>query len=420
MKDIIKYKRIGDDLVLIIEGNIITRKIPDEQFFSDISESVSLYNESIDDEESLSLQGYILTQMLPPKLARVFDKSKIKNLNQLAEVESYENASKDYERAKLISELRDDFDYDSHGHVYLSGYSVPIPVQLADAIYSVGYEGEDKYTLDSLVNFWKWALLNPNQKARVDLFKWFDTGEFVITNEGFVIAYRNLNIHRIGINEAMENFVNKHFLLLKQEKDSPDNYYVVIHDDEYKLVHVDDETLGQKIDKLSVLYADIRTNNDSTIYTDNHTGTMRIRMGKEVTMPREECDENHEIGCSSGLHFMSPEYGLRLGQVTVVVAINPYNIVAFPSYDNTKGRTCSYLPIGMADKKITGEIIPIKSGSYDFGNYITETLGGIMNDVSLAELKSKKLIAEDINEIDFALLKSNIKSEIEGRIQVVE
>lgn len=50
-----------------------------------------------------------------------------------------------------------------------------------------------------------------------------------------------------------------------------------------------------------VAYRNVVPTKDADIYTDAHSGTTRIEIGKVVTMPRENCDNNSDITCSRGL-----------------------------------------------------------------------------------------------------------------------
>lgn len=91
-----------------------------------------------------------------------------------------------------------------------------------------------------------------------------------------------------------------------------------------------------------------RVRND---YTDCHTGTLSNAIGQIVEMPRNKVNENPNETCSSGLHFCSrdylPHFGTEDGYRTVILKINPADVVAIPTdYNNAKGRTCRYEVIG--------------------------------------------------------------------------
>ena len=82
-------------------------------------------------------------------------------------------------------------------------------------------------------------------------------------------------------------------------------------------------------------------------YKDIHSGTFDNSVGKICEMPRNGVDEDKDRTCSSGLHFCSiqylPSFSDSNGGKTMIVKINPRDVVAIPSdYNNTKGRTCRY------------------------------------------------------------------------------
>lgn len=95
-----------------------------------------------------------------------------------------------------------------------------------------------------------------------------------------------------------------------------------------------------------VAYKRIRNN-----YMDIYTGTVDNHIGAIVKMPRNGVDEDKDRTCSSGLHFCAREYlssyGTGGGHRTVIVKINPRDVVSIPSdYNNAKGRCCRYEVIG--------------------------------------------------------------------------
>lgn len=86
-------------------------------------------------------------------------------------------------------------------------------------------------------------------------------------------------------------------------------------------------------------------------YTDIHTGKFDNSIGTVVEMVRNEVNEDPNQTCSAGLHFCSrdylPNFGTGAGSRTVILKINPADVVAIPTdYNNTKGRTCRYEVIG--------------------------------------------------------------------------
>jgi hypothetical protein len=83
-------------------------------------------------------------------------------------------------------------------------------------------------------------------------------------------------------------------------------------------------------------------------YFDVHSGTMDNSVGQVVEMERFNVDDNKDNTCSTGLHFCSKDYLTSFGgERTVIVKINPRDVVSIPSdYNATKGRACRYEVIG--------------------------------------------------------------------------
>jgi hypothetical protein len=86
-------------------------------------------------------------------------------------------------------------------------------------------------------------------------------------------------------------------------------------------------------------------------YTDIHSGTFDNSVGKTCEMIRNKVDENKDRTCSYGLHFCSidylPHFSDTSGGHTMIVKINPADVVAIPAdYNNTKGRCCKYVVVG--------------------------------------------------------------------------
>jgi hypothetical protein len=82
-------------------------------------------------------------------------------------------------------------------------------------------------------------------------------------------------------------------------------------------------------------------------YTDIHSGTFDNSVGKVCEMLRNKVDEDKDRTCSYGLHFCSikylPHFSDSNGGHTMIVKINPKDVVAIPAdYNNTKGRCCRY------------------------------------------------------------------------------
>ncbi len=114
-------------------------------------------------------------------------------------------------------------------------------------------------------------------------------------------------------------------------------------------------------------------------YKDVHSGTMDNSIGQVVEMERYNVDDNKDNTCSTGLHFCSKDYLNSFGgERTVIVKINPRDVVSIPSdYNATKGRACRYEVVGeieqdKADQAFTRSVQnnaytrPMKTGTSAF------------------------------------------------------
>lgn len=112
-------------------------------------------------------------------------------------------------------------------------------------------------------------------------------------------------------------------------------------------------------------------------YTDVHSGKFDNSVGQVVEMERHDVDDNKDNTCSTGLHFCSQSYLNSFGgERTVIVKINPRDVVSIPSdYNDAKGRACRYEVIGEmeveADKAFTRPVQaqanrPMKTGTSAF------------------------------------------------------
>jgi len=83
-------------------------------------------------------------------------------------------------------------------------------------------------------------------------------------------------------------------------------------------------------------------------FMDVHSGTMDNSVGKIVEMERNRVDDNKDNTCSTSLHFCGMSYlGHFGGERTVIVKVNPADVVSIPSdYNGAKGRACRYEVIG--------------------------------------------------------------------------
>ena len=111
-------------------------------------------------------------------------------------------------------------------------------------------------------------------------------------------------------------------------------------------------------------------------YKDIHSGTMDNSVGKIVEMERYDVDDNKDNTCSTGLHFCSKDYLNSFGgERTVIVKINPRDVVSIPSdYNQTKGRACRYEVVGEIDQDKADAAFtrPVQSNSSNYDVVVQE------------------------------------------------
>jgi hypothetical protein len=285
--------------------------------------------------------------------------------------------------------------------IYLKGVSISMPEFLVKKIA----REENKDNLQAFINFWKLCALNPDPRARQDLFEFLEGGDFSITTNGYFVAYRNVVVKNEG-NAELQKFVTDEFLKIKRWKKAPRNY-TVIKDDSgkyhaYDKVHtiVKDE---QEVGNLADLYADIAKVSE-TVYTDNYTRTMTIKIGELVQQDRKKCDGDPRKDCSNGLHVGNKSFLGRghFGGQGIVVLVNPSKVVAVPEYNKDKMRVCEYFPIGLAEYDEDGKLIEIDIDvfEYEYLSHDLEIIEGLatLSTLELEELKANSIIPQELTK----------------------
>lgn len=132
-----------------------------------------------------------------------------------------------------------------------------------------------------------------------------------------------------------------------------------------------------------------RVNKD---YTDIFSGNFDNSVGSVLEMPRNQVDDRRHNICSYGFHFCSFEYLKHFsGARTMVVKINPRDVVSIPSdYNNTKGRCCRYEVIAeIDDDRLSSEYLEGKYGedfdSEDEEMITCESCGGEFSDCEIED-----------------------------------
>lgn len=189
----------------------------------------------------------------------------------------------------------------------------PIRGELVDTIADlVEKHGTDDDSLKPLVNFLEKAHTNPSIDAVDGLYRWIKNGDLVITPNGDFVGYKGVKTGEDGVYESI--------------------------------------LTGTAIVNGTV-----------------HTGNIPNPDGAIVEMPRSEVDPSLNATCSVGLHVGTASYALGFAHTgTLLVQVNPRDVVAIPSSESMKIRVCRYVVIGHTEKKLEERVY---SGNYVEDDY---------------------------------------------------
>lgn len=303
---------------------------------------------------------------------------------------------------------------------FLKGFNHPIPDLLVETFNEYI---ENNYPIDAILNFWKLLMLNPDKKVRDGLFTFLSNYKFAITDNGYFIGYKVVQIHSQGISDkALINFVNEKFAKLKSWKKSPKNFNVIydVEAKKYLAFPLDSEhEINDNlcfVGNLADLHESIINKTDkSIVYTDRYNQTTRIIIGKPVAKDRRF--ESHEVECSdNGLHIGSTTYVERFynsGNVVLMVLINPAHVIHIPVGESTKMRTAEYYPYAVVEKLGERKFKVLEQPYFetDYANYEKERLESDLQTArnheangtpTSVQLDYKKLMEErlvDLNKI---------------------
>lgn len=282
---------------------------------------------------------------------------------------------------------------DENGNVFLKGFNTPIPNTLIKVFKEYH---ENNYPMDALKNFWKLLMLQPDERVREKLFDFIEAHDFSITDNGYMITYKAVYVKENKNNNKLLEFIKEqHYKVKHNWKTNPSRYVVLNEKGTFEFQITKEETYNgwneNKLSKYSLLgnlntmYNATEYHIENTIYTDMHTKSMNIEIGKPVYMDRKDCDSNPEIDCSYGLHVGATSYVEKFANHNskiLICLVNPANVVAVPNYNHSKMRVSEYYPIGVANysnKKI--EIIEQPYFENDYTTYEEKELKEMLNKV---------------------------------------
>lgn len=327
---------------------------------------------------------------------------------------------------------------------------VSVPQELAIAIIKAEND-EDDELLQSYLNFWKLASMNPNANARANMFWFCKKYGIKISKSGFLVTYRNVelkdNSREYNLEEAKA--ISDAFIKVKLNwKKSPKDYtlawdkvdekYVIIKLNDPKLydTYTEDYEYEDEIEgeydyeeeevlryedlggDLEYLYKELSREKDKTTFTDSYSRTFTIKLGQVVSMPREKCDEDNNVSCSHALHVASWSWLQQnyFGKIPLMCLVNPANICAVPKVDDYgKMRCCEYYPVAIVEYKDGVIQQPELDNGFDdsFLDIVLTEYGVNNNDVEVQKLEdptpyvSKEQMVKNLQSI-----KDKLKSRI--------
>ena len=415
-KPYLNIKMVNDTLTIVMnDGNIITK-----------SPATSVdFNSARDCKTEACLFDLVSTQ-------------EIKDERRKAEA-AYEKAKAIQRGAEYLATL-DQFEM-KNGSLYLKGINRSLPPLLVEEFLEVTGRnfGTDNDEFLALQRFFMWCCLNPRAEVANDLFNFLKKNSFSITKQGFFVALRNVvTLH--GSTELVQFISNAYNKVKAVWKKKPDEYFVFLEKGEYKMVHEDamytketctctycdgtgtipecddeyddseeccecdgtgeyEDTVlavkGENLGNLTELYLDL-PNRAENRFTDAHTKTFDIRIGRPVNMPMEECNWSRADCAHAGLHFTSDEiHYVGCGDTSVLILINPMKVVGI---GESKGRCYEYLPIMTVPTDEATDILH----DLDFDTLELDESYAVRELDNLAE-KAKQGFTEERKKYDFNL-----------------
>ena len=287
----IKAIRISNTIVATINGKMYSKE------FTDVNERIEVYEKLLNgsyadfDELTKLFEAPLTEHEKQLEIEFEIKKEESKKLNDILDF------------MKEVKENGHDIFEVFENSLYVKGIRISTPELLIREIMKAQTENNTE-RLSALLNFWKLCALNPDPRARFDLFKFLVNHNLTLTPSGNFVAYRTVNVYKSGDAE-LEKFVTQEWLKVKRWKKSTKNYN--IHqwvDGSYGVMGLANTSHkgtqdSSFIGNLDELYHNISAV-AGNVYTDNHTGTCRIKIGEPVAMTRPEVDPDPTNSCSRG------------------------------------------------------------------------------------------------------------------------
>lgn len=170
-----------------------------------------------------------------------------------------------------------------------------------------------------------------------------------------------------------------------------------------------------------VAYRNVNTTNELGVYTDNHTGTFKIRIGESVSIDRGKCDDDPNVTCSAGLHVASKTWltDNYYGDTGLICLVNPMHVVAVPPQDSYgKMRVCEYLPVGTIRYE-NGRIASstsIRDYPYNLDRITERQLNDMLRATNLQDGSAKTIFDTNLYVSDYVDMISSARDTVHNRL----
>lgn len=323
-------------MVVLANGSVMRNTNCTDALFSQVLNAEN-------DEEIISL--------LSPKAAEVIEKKK--------EIEDLNTKIK---KSKILTEF--------HDSVYWKDVcELSMPKNLIQAVLKAEQDN-DKELIQTYKNFWTLCSLNPDSRARLNLFGFLQHYDMVISKSGLFVAYRSVLIKdrmpvktetkkvlktiqvevekevevkkevSVSQDNSLNAFISSEFARVRFKLKKSAKVFFVGYTEENgtKIYHCNKnkDKVGTVVGDLYSLYHSLSTANVEeviekkivkvledreveveetvevpdhvTVYTDNHTKSMNILIGQPVSIDRKDCNPNQNETCTKGLHVASKKW----------------------------------------------------------------------------------------------------------------
>jgi hypothetical protein len=354
-------KRIGKFISAILEGKPKTFEFNSDD---EAKDALNLMKKSNDGDlesqqkikETLLIEKEKHVEKLVPEI------TEMKNSINISE-KQIQSKQEIYESNQLIKNLKDHpafevIQKDMDIKYFLKGFSAELPMNIVQKFVELISKNQ---SIEHLILFWEMNLLNDNPEGRRGLYKYLTKQKLIITQEGYFVTFRRLQLvqskNNIVSSNVPNNIIEEFCAKAKKWRRGKINFEIfydqkdkqfLLKDSKYYQKHKNDSNLNHAGNLQDIYeHTKIEVEDSKQMYTDAHTRKMAIYLNEPVKMNRSKCNSDSKVECSYGLHVGTPTYvgkNSTLGTIIVACLVNPMHVISVPYSDAHKMRVCEYFP----------------------------------------------------------------------------